>query len=362
MTPRTPILLLFCVFHLLPSAQATSRPEKEFPIFQFPQREIPRIDGSFEDWDIVPESYSIGLDELMDTERGHGKSLDPNDFNLSVKVAWVQGLNRLYFYYEATDDDWDFARRGLINDIFEVVVDGNLSGGPFINTVNPNRNRFKKSELHFMGHGAHAQNYHVFTPSRHKDWAMVWGAASWIKEFPYANSAQSFEFKHGESGRYQLEFYITVYDHADLRGPAFSTESNLSENNLIGLSWCILDYDAEGKTFESFMNLAHDTEMIRDASALCLFRLMPPDPQIQPSIQARWAFSNIGSDLRAFKFEDQSIGTIENWTWDFGDGNESNEKSPTHNYTQAGQWVVSLTIEGPDGVDTLAKVWDVVTP
>lgn len=350
------------MLYLLPYIKAASRPDETFKVFQFPQDQMPRIDGSFEDWDMVPESYAIGLDQLKDTERGRGTELDPSDFDLSVKVAWVAGLNRLYFHYEATDDFWDFARSGLKNDIFEVVVDGDLSGGTFVNVVSPHKNRFQRSELHFMGHGTHAQNYHVFTPSLQKDWSMVWGNATWIKDFPHANSAQSYAFNHGESGTYELEFYITAYDHADPRGPAHSSESDFVENGLIGLSWCILEYDKEEKTFESFMNLAHDTEMVRDASALCVFKLMPLEPNLLPELQAHWDFHQIGSDRRLFKFEDQSLGEITKWYWDFGDGNSSQEASPVHQYSRSGQWVVTLTVEGPAGVDRLSKVWDVVTP
>jgi hypothetical protein len=44
----------------------------------------------------------------------------------------VKRLNRLYFLYEAYDNHWDFGQPGLHNDIFELVVDGDLSGGPLI--------------------------------------------------------------------------------------------------------------------------------------------------------------------------------------------------------------------------------------
>jgi len=49
-----------------------------------------------------------------------------------VKVGWVRGQNHLYFLYEAQDNYWDFARDDLHNDIFEVVIDGDRSGGPLI--------------------------------------------------------------------------------------------------------------------------------------------------------------------------------------------------------------------------------------
>ena len=98
---------------------------------------IPRIDGNDDDWAMVPESYAIGMDQLEDTEApgGHGTNRDPKDLDVKVKVGWVKGLNRLYFLYEAYDNYWDFSRPDLHNDIFEVVVDGDLSGGPLIDII-----------------------------------------------------------------------------------------------------------------------------------------------------------------------------------------------------------------------------------
>jgi hypothetical protein len=336
-----------------------SIPDKEYRIYQFPKDKIPRIDGEFSEWDLIPESYAIGLDQLMDTRFGNGTNLDPNDFNISVKVGWVKGLNRLYFYLEMQDDYWDFDDPGLGQDIFELVIDGNLSGGPFIKQHNGNQDKVSLEELHFKGHGAHAQNYHIFTPVQNKDWAMIWGNTPWIKEFPYSNAAYDYNFKHSESGKLKMEFWITPFDHAAFEGFAKSTVTKLEENELIGLSWCFLDFD--GKECESFMNLAHDTKMIYDASYLNPFQLMPMEKQHIKSIDADWSFIEIDRNQRWFQFKDKSIGNITKWHWDFGDGNSSNEQNPSHSYTKAGEWTVILTVEGPEGKSIRSKVWDVVT-
>ncbi len=121
-------------------ANATlARPEVEYKVFQFPADKIPRIDGNSRDWDVVPASYAIGQDQLRETVKGLEGDADPIDLDVIVKVGWVQGQNHLYFLYEASDDYWDFARPDLHNDIFEVVVDGDLSGGPLIRHMHPHR-------------------------------------------------------------------------------------------------------------------------------------------------------------------------------------------------------------------------------
>jgi PKD repeat protein len=43
------------------------------------------------------------------------------------------------------------------------------------------------------------------------------------------------------------------------------------------------------------------------------------------------------------------------WSWDFGDGSGSTTQSPSHIYTAAGTYTVSLTVEGPGGSDSITK-------
>lgn len=335
------------------------RSDKEFRIFQFPQNQIPRIDGGFSDWDMVPESYSIGIEELKNTKIGEGIDQDPKDFDLKVKVGWVKDLNRLYFYIDAYDDYWDFKDSSLAQDIFELVVDGDNSGGSFINQENWNFTSRSKNQPFFNGTGTQAQNYHIFTPVVNKDWALAWGNFPWIKEFPYAYSAYKYNFKQGESGRLQMEFYITPFDFASFDGPENSIESVLKENELIGLSWAMLDFD--GKKCESFMNLSHDFRMISNASYLCAFRLMPPENVLKKSIEANWKFNVVDKEKRIISFYDKSVGEITKWNWDFGDGKTSKEQNPVYQYNRSGAWTVILSVAGPAGNSTRSKVWEVVT-
>ncbi|MEW5979355.1 MAG: PKD domain-containing protein [Acidobacteriota bacterium] len=336
------------------------RPDVEFKIFQFPPDRIPRIDGQTEDWDIVPKEYVIGTDQLSDTVGGRGTQIDPKDVDVRVRVGWVKGLDRLYFLYEAYDDYWDFIKTDLHNDIFELVVDGDLSGGPFIKQMHPNP-KLGEADAHFSFHGIHAQNYHIFTPAEGKDWAMVWGCQPWIKQLPYANAAYSYNFRHGESGNLVLEFWITPFDYAPYEGPGRAVVSQLRENKVIGLSWSVLDYDDENATrFESFWNLSHKTTMYGNASDLCAFRLMPIESGLRPPITAEWSFQILDMDRRLVAFQDLSQGQITSWKWNFGDDKSSVERHPIHAYEKPGEYVVTLYVEGPGGKARRSKVWDVV--
>lgn len=351
-------LVLLLVFSC--SAFALERPGVEYKIYQFPADKIPRIDGDGGDWPIVPASYAIGMDQLRETVHGKGDQFDLKDLDVSVKVGWVKGLNRLYFLYEASDDYWDFRRADRHNDIFELVVDGDLSGGPLISTMHPHVG-IDKGEAFFSFHGVHAQNYHIFTPAPDRDWVFVWGCQPWIKELPWANAAYNYNFKHGEAGKLTLEFWITPFDYAPYEGPARSVESKLEENKVIGMSWSVLDYDdVDAKDNEGFWNLSHKTTMYGDANDLVAFRLMPLEAEWRTPIQAQWSFQVLDMTKRLVAFQDRSSGEVTKWHWDFGDGESSSEQFPNHRYKAAGEYIVTLEVEGPAGKSRWTKVRDVV--
>lgn len=52
------------------------------------------------------------------------------------------------------------------------------------------------------------------------------------------------------------------------------------------------------------------------------------------------------------EFFDQSGGDITSRKWDFGDGETSTDKNPTHVFNAKGEFTVSLTCTGPAGSDT----------
>ena len=367
------LFLAFFALAAVSAAVALDRPDVTFKVFQFPTDQIPRIDGNADDWAMVPADYIIGMDQFVNDSRDH-PAPDPKNLDVKIRVGWVKGLNRLYFLYEAYDDYWDFARPDLHNDTFEIVVDGDASGGPLIDKGHKEfwtpeevgasaaapDDRISMDEAHWAIHGVHAQNYHIFTPAEGKDWCMAWSAATWIKELPWSNAAYSYNFRPGQPGRLVLEFWITPFDYAGPEGPQRAVESVLAEDKIIGLSFAVIDYDDVNKRgSNAFWNLSRHHTMYGNASELCAFKLMPLEPQFRKSLAAQWSWKVIDMDRRLVAFQDLSIGRITSWQWDFGDGGTSTEQNPIHQYKQPGNLVVVLEIEGPEGKSRRAKVWDV---
>lgn len=63
---------------------------------------------------------------------------------------------------------------------------------------------------------------------------------------------------------------------------------------------------------------------------------------------------------RPVAFRDETTGrVVDRWEWDFGDGFGSTEREPTHVYARAGLYVVTMTVSGPSGSDTVTRALDV---
>jgi PKD repeat protein len=61
------------------------------------------------------------------------------------------------------------------------------------------------------------------------------------------------------------------------------------------------------------------------------------------------AAAEIGESIQ---FQDQSVGMISSWRWDFGDGTTGTEQNPAHAYANSGTYAVRLTVFASCGSDT----------
>ncbi|KXX70829.1 PKD domain-containing protein [Flammeovirga sp. SJP92] len=87
-----------------------------------------------------------------------------------------------------------------------------------------------------------------------------------------------------------------------------------------------------------------------------------------PELEASFTYHVVNfDDPKTIQFMDKSAGEITSWTWDFGDGNTSNEQHPTHTYAEGGTYQVSLAIananknaSGTQSVEVSALTYEVV--
>ncbi len=71
----------------------------------------------------------------------------------------------------------------------------------------------------------------------------------------------------------------------------------------------------------------------------------------------------VGSAPLTVQFFDASNGRVAAWQWDFGDGTTSDVQNPSHVYTLPGDYAVTLTVIGADGLAAQSDPLDIrVTP
>ena len=172
---------LFAVFLAVlftPLQFGLERPDVTFKIFQFPPDKIPRIDGNTDDWAIVPDSYSIGMDQLMDTEArprhesrsqeprrqgqgGLGQGPQPPLFPLrglrqllGLLATWTCTTTSSKWWWMATSP------AGPLIDIYHRDIWTPEAVGKSRSVIDP---RISQRDAHWAMHGVHAQNYHIFT-------------------------------------------------------------------------------------------------------------------------------------------------------------------------------------------------------
>ena len=76
---------------------------------------------------------------------------------------------------------------------------------------------------------------------------------------------------------------------------------------------------------------------------------------LNPPVAAFTGTPTSGAYPLAVQFTDQSSNGPTSWNWTFGDGGTSTAQNPSHTYTAAGSYTVSLTVANPDGGDTETK-------
>ena len=77
---------------------------------------------------------------------------------------------------------------------------------------------------------------------------------------------------------------------------------------------------------------------------------LPPAPTA--SFSAR---PSTGVAPLTVQFSDSSRGSITEWFWEFGDGQTSTARNPTHTYTEPGRYDVTLRVTGPGGTKSVNK-------
>ncbi|MCE7924018.1 MAG: PKD domain-containing protein [Haliscomenobacteraceae bacterium CHB4] len=154
---------------------------------------------------------------------------------------------------------------------------------------------------------------------------------------------------------------------------AFVYNANGATSNIIDYAWDFGDgntsneanpshtYDAEGIYTVQLTALTEDS--CESHSCVVVFAYDMPVDTFWYGCQAMFAAgygwgpngNPAGGDPLTIAFYDLSLGAVQSWAWDFGDGSTSTEQNPLHTYAEEGFYTVTLSITTIDGCESTAS-------
>ncbi|MDY0129072.1 MAG: PKD domain-containing protein, partial [Methanosarcina vacuolata] len=118
--------------------------------------------------------------------------------------------------------------------------------------------------------------------------------------------------------------------------------------NGTGFSNTAVDNDRDGISDSAYKNIAGS--IYSDNLPLVVYK-----PKSTKPVAAFSAYPTSGKAPLNVKFTDKSTGTPTYWYWTFGDGSKSYIQNPTHKYSKAGVYTVSLLVKNAAGRSTVTK-------
>jgi hypothetical protein len=129
-----PLVALLSV-GLVTMAESHSRGGELFFAVQFPDANIPAVDGDLSDWAMVPDvPYVIGSELMGDFVYGTGErgEMDVSDMSIRAIWGWNDNNERLYLMAEVFDDvhvaDRDTPNAWWADDAWEIYIEPNHLG------------------------------------------------------------------------------------------------------------------------------------------------------------------------------------------------------------------------------------------
>ena len=247
-----------------------------FPAVQFPDNKLPVVDGNLIEWDVIPQGYWMTHEQLTETVIGVGTAWDATDLAVRVIVGWNPTANRFY----ALEDRFDDAI--LVHthwEPMEFIVDADHSAGIF--GVWPDvEDQEQKDRLH----GAHAQDYGF---NQGGNGLNAWHKAQWHTQQPYGAFASSQTAPEGGEGFFRAEYIVTPWDDLDWNGAGTSTIHQLTEGEIAGFHFTIIDDDdVDAAGYEGYWTLSGATDSYFQGDLLSDFLLAPIDSDIPWGDQA----------------------------------------------------------------------------
>lgn len=222
---------------------------------QFPDENIPTVDGNLSDWDIVSiEPYEVGNDQMGDSFLGSDVgTIDVSDLSVRQIVGWNDNTNRLYLMAEVFDNvhnaDREDPGQFWADDAWEI----------YIAPTHPEAD----------GGGAYAageeggitkQSFNFAVPPVGGNWGQNLPDFEWRAD-PFNNDTWELQWtfageEFGES-TYFYELWVQPLDFIPDDGDrSAAEETDLEEDQIIAISWTFGDFDVAGTDYQGFWSIS----------------------------------------------------------------------------------------------------------
>ncbi len=253
------LLSILTLAALATSGAWAHSPEGEFLFaVQFPDANVPTVDGDLSDWEVVPQiPYEYGNDMYSDSAFGSGNrgEIDVSDLSVRQIVGWNDNNNRLYLMAEVFDNvhnsDREDPGQFWTDDAWEIYIapthPDDVTGGPYA-----------------AGNGGITkQSFNFAMPPVGGNWGQNLPDFEWRVD-PFNDDTWKMEYtftgeEFGES-TYYYEMWIQPLDFIPDDGDREAAEeTDLFEGQVIAMSWTFGDFDEPGTVYQGFWSVSPES-------------------------------------------------------------------------------------------------------
>jgi len=231
---------------LVPKAGAHLPEGEQFFAFQFPDSDMPTIDGNLADWDFIPAAYEIGNDLLFRRgEEGEPRGVPVETMVIRHRIGFNANSDLLYFATEAWDNYHDAHREDPIrfwyDDDWEIRV--NPAAVP-------------AEEQNAEGEGINKIIYSFAVPGVEGVYHQIGEAGACCSDFMSDGTAHlsfGWSFDGGPMVNGEVTYYYELsLSPVDMLGDSEENTvwTNIEEGDVYHLNINMVDGDTDGKTKE----------------------------------------------------------------------------------------------------------------
>jgi cellulose/xylan binding protein with CBM9 domain len=213
---------------------------------QFPDENLPTVDGNIAEWSVIPQiPYEVGNDMMSDAVYSKVRGeIDVSDLSVRQIVGWNDNNNRLYIMAEVFDNvhnaDREDPAQFWADDAWEIYINPTHEDGG------------DDAGLDYTI----KQSFNFAMPPIGGNWGQNLPDFEWRVD-PFNNDTWQLDFsfegeEFGES-TYYYELWIQPLDFIPEDGDREAAEeTDLEEGQIIAMSWTFGDFDEPGTTYQGF--------------------------------------------------------------------------------------------------------------